>query len=559
MSDLPSISHESTGVRLRRAARVLVRSGMLADASPSRVPQIVGLARAHGLGVGTVHALQAIRNPNRVAIIDGTRTWTYASLNDEINRFADGLRRALDVGQGDAVALMMENCAEYVVAWFACFRLGARAVHVSYDATVEELAYLLEHSSARTVVCDAARFATVAGARAAAALRCEIVFHGSLSPAHADARTYADVLDRGASDLVTPGSKESVGANVVYTSGTTGRPKGAVRRFGAVGPDELMRIVDRTPLRVAERHLVVSRMYHSGAQAFVLLMTSLGATLIIHRRFDAAAVLDALHEDQITSMFLVPTMIRRLVDLVEVDDRARPSAFRALFSGAGAFPDALRRRAIRAFGVGAVFDFYGATELGWITLANGRDMLLRPGTVGRPIGGQEIAAFDRDGRRCGPREVGVLSVRSSHAIEGYLNNQEATDEIMSDGWITVEDTGYVDEAGYVFLSGRARDMIISGGVNIYPVEIEEVIAAFPGVVETAVVGLPDEEWGERVAACVVFADGVPGCEDALNRHVRARLSGAKIPRAWFFMSSLPRNATGKVLKRVLRETHANAT
>jgi acyl-CoA synthetase (AMP-forming)/AMP-acid ligase II len=251
---------------------------------------------------------------------------------------------------------------------------------------------------------------------------------------------------------------------------------------------------------------------------------------------------------------MVPTMIRRILELDASVHALYPTPhLRAVVSGAAPFPQALREKAIVRFGAEHIFDFYGATELGWVTLIRGDEMLDRPGSVGRAVAGQELAIFSEDGQRLPPGEVGLVHVRNQQTMEGYLDNKAATDATRKGAWVGVEDLGRLDEAGYLYIEGRARDMIISGGVNIYPVEIEEVLAKHPEILEVAVVGVPDEDFGERLICCYVSADGEALEDGELAGFVRDHLARFKVPRQWERFDLLPRNPTGKVLKRALRE------
>lgn len=513
-----------------------------------------------GPNIRTVHAIHAALHPTRLAMSDDRVRLTYAEADARINRIANGMRAQFGVHAGATVVLAMENRVEYLLVWFAMLRLRVSVVHASYEATAEELAYVVSHARARLIVHDDI------AAHAAAA----VCAGGGVRRVTVGEETTAGIsrLDVVAADAPThyPPQRRSNGrgprlANIVYTSGTTGKPKGAVRDLGSVGIEELARIGARLPLMVGDNHLVVSRLYHSGAQALAMVLTALGNHIHIRPRFDARDTLAAMGREQIHSVFVVPTMLRRLLELDETTWAGTDlSALRFVISGAAEFPHALRKDAVARFGATRVFDFYGATELGWITLIRGDEMMAHPGSVGRPLDGHAVRVTDAAGAPLPPNSIGLIRVQNAQQIVGYLEDTKATQAAVQDGWITVEDTGRIDAEGFLYLAGRARDMIISGGVNVYPVEIEEALAEHPAVREVAVIGLPDPEWGERVVAVVALrpmaADhgGVDGA--GLRAWLRTRLSGARVPRQWEFVDALPRNPTGKVVKRQLQATYS---
>jgi len=543
--------------RLARALRGAARLGMLRDFNVTTLPSIAALVARHGLNTRTVHTLQALQHPERLALVDRRRCLTYAETDAEINKIANGLRR-FGVGRKTPVVLMMVNRVEYAAAWFALFRIGAMAVHAPYRATAAELAYQLAHSGARTVLCDDRALTAVLDATKDDAASYNIVAIDAQDlPRHV--APYETFVREADAQRPPAADGESESANIVYTSGTTGKPKGAVRDFGKVGAADFFRIVERMPVHVGDRHLVISPLYHSAGQVFTMLQATLGATTYFMDHFDPAEVLRTLSRERINTVFMVPTMIHRLLDLPELlHQECSTPDLRLVISGAGAFPDGLRRRAIERFGPDVVWDFYGATELGWITLLNGNEMLQKPGSVGRPLPGIEIKILDEQRQPLPPGEVGMVYVRNEQTMVGYLHNDEATRESVYEDFMTVDDLGYLDEDGYLFLGGRARDMVISGGVNIYPKETEEVVSRHPDVGEVAVIGVPDEEWGERLVAYVA-PSGDRFDPEALTSYAREHLAGYKVPREWYRIDALPRNPTGKVLKRQLREQYLEQT
>lgn len=518
---------------------------------PSPLDLAVQLAGLR-IGVPDVFAIHAALTPDRLALSDEAETISYAAAARAIDSIAEGLRGDLGVTRGDAVALVLENSVDYVLAWFALLRLGARVVHASFESTAAELTWLAQNAGVRVAFVSRRSVEAAVTARNDENRPLRLVAGAGLRDLRCESSmaTLRNTPTR--RRLVKPRILRRTAENVVYTSGTTGRPKGAVRDLGGAGISELARIVERLPMQSGDRQLVVSRLYHSGAQAFVVLGLALGQSLYIQRRFEPEATVAALEAHRIQHVFMVPTMLRRVLDVLSARAiEADLLALRSVVSGAAEFPHKLRLRACAQFGPHRVFDFYGATELGWITLIRGDEMIERPRSVGRPLAGQAIRIDDPERLEIDGvlRDVGTIRTRTQHAMSGYLNDRDATEAATDGTWTTVEDTGYVDSDGFLYLAGRRREMIISGGVNVYPAEVEDVIVRAEGVVEASVIGIPDEEWGERVVACVVGSHLDPS---ALDAHVRAALSPAKVPRAWVIVDELPRNPTGKVLKAQLR-------
>ena len=544
---------------LSRFARTVYRTGLLDGVMEGDLFEAIRTIFRYSLDARSIHRLYAATHPDRVALVDDDRTLTYEEANEEIDRLVGALKQRFGATSGTPIAMMMENRVEYVAAWFGTFRIGASGVHVSYRSTADELEYQLEHSGARIVLCsETTREVALAVAGRHPDWNLKLVDVDAVEH-HSDFYSYATLLQtarRKENGTRWSESAEGGSENIVYTSGTTGRPKGTVRDFTDLGLNDLFCIVERMPVEAGDRHLVVAPIYHSGGQVFTLLNASLGATIYLRPHFEPEDALRALSREKINSVFMVPTMIRRILELpTEVHDRYPTPELRVLVSGAAPFPEALRRAAMRRFGAKTVHDFYGATELGWVTLINGREMREKPGSVGRPIAGQEVRIVDDDGRECEPGQVGTIYVRSHHTMKGYLRDEEANREFRRDDWMTVEDLGFVDEDGYLYLAGRSRDMVITGGVNVYPVEIEDVLVDHPAVEDAGVVGVADEEWGEKLVAFVVRRNAEVD-EDTLEEWAREHLAGYKIPRDWCFIDELPRNPTGKILKTELERRYS---
>ncbi len=553
---------------IRRALHVGLRKGLLFQQGIRGVGRLARLLPIQPLGPGIIHSFNAASFGDRDCIVDEHRTLTYDEVDRLINRLVHSLRE-LGVERGQKLVIMSPNSWQYLVAFFAAIRGGFSAVHASYHLTADELEYIVTHANARVVL-----FAPDCAEVARQVQRRRV-------NANVDANTDTDILWIATAPLTGDSADDSAGDsagvrhldeilagqpetfpsgqlrlrgahNVVYTSGTTGRPKGAVRNMSDMGLTEALSILERLAFTAGERHLVVCPLYHSGAQVFATLHSSVGSTLVLESSFDPVQTLRSLRDREIDSVFLVPTMIRQILDLGAPLLHSHRPRLRCLISGAAPFPHPLRERAIRYFG-NVVYDFYGTTENGWLTLVDSAEMLDRPTTVGRAISGAKIVIVDDDGHPLPPGEVGRVTALSHMVIDGYHQDAEATRESRLGAAHISGDLGYLDSDGYLFLVGRSSDLIISGGINTYPAEIEQVLILHPAVRDVAVTGLPDDTWGEIVAAFLVG----PSPKDIPNLEAfcRTQLAGFKVPRVWQFLEDLPRNPTGKVLKRQLREQY----
>jgi fatty-acyl-CoA synthase len=553
-------------VRLRRIRKIveLARRG-------AQLARSTGVTRSLGAGVGIKMARDALRygikgtlavvhlhalaDPLRPALVAGDLRLSYGELEARINRLTHGLR-ALGVGPGDRVGALMHNRAEYVELNAALAGLGATSVQIGYRLKGAEVAYLLENSGARALVFQASLSSTVDGALAelkvGAIDRARCIAIGD-APGF---RSYDELLASGDPNAPARVPGAGVGGVMVYTSGTTGRAKGASRDFRKMGLEPVLSFVSQFPLRHDERHLVVCPLYHSAAPAFVMLTMAVGGCCVMLEKFDAEEALRTIERERITSSLMVPTMYARLAALPkETLRRHDTSSLRWLMSGAAPLPTEVARKVEDQFGP-ILYNFYGATETGLVTLAKPGEHTARPGTIGRAIGGNSIRLLDAEGRDVPVGQVGELYTRNDMLMDGYYGNEQATQEASREGFISVGDLAYCDADGYYYLADRKTDMVISGGVNIYPWEIEQRLHEHPAVHEAAVVGVPDAEWGESLVAFVVLGAGQQASADELIEHVRQKLADYKRPRRVLFVEALPRNPTGKVLKRELKQRAA---
>ncbi|MBK9262219.1 MAG: AMP-binding protein [Polyangiaceae bacterium] len=485
-------------------------------------------------------------------LVQEERAYSFFELNERVDCIAKALAK-LGARCGDRIVAMLKNRPEFVLVQAAAARLGCATVSCSYRSTPRELEFVVKDSGARVLFFDVEVASVIEqspGARTRLGdARC-IVVGGTLAPF----RTLDElVLEGQTGDLPT---RDDAPAIVMYTSGTTGKPKGAVRKYQTGVMAGAMALIGETPMQVGETHLAVCPLYHATANSFIGLSYLVGSTVYIMRDFRPEAFLEAVEKYRITTTAMVPTMLHRIVELGDETIRQYDtSSLKVIFSGGSALTAPLAREVMRLFG-DKLYNFYGATETGIVTLAKPEDLKRAPGTIGRLLEGQEVRLLDDEGRACPPGHVGELYARSGQLIEGYHANESSTREAMRNGFFSVGDLARQDERGYFFLEGRKRDMIISGGVNVYPAEIESVLEDHPAIAEAAVVGMPDAEWGERVRAFVVVKQGAHVETPALIDYCRGQLSGPKVPREFVFLEALPRNPTGKVLKRELREMDA---
>lgn len=535
----------------RTAVRVGARTGLLPHTVPRGVPFLVSALVRNRSTPSTVYRLQALSQPRKVALRAGERAWTFAQIDEEIGRLAAGLRDA-GLARGGHAALMMRNRPEFLFAQPALSRIGAAGVNVSRHATPQELVWIANHGDARVLLFDHELADTVRVAiDGMTTLSRERMY--SVGGRVQGFPAYEQLV---AGRPFPHGDEVSEQAAViVYTSGTTGTPKAAIRRFPHDVVQGTLDLLSVAPLRADDVHLAVLPFYHSTAFAFTSFSHLVGACVVILDEFTPEGFLSAVQRWGVTQTAVVPTMLHRIVELgSERIAQWNTRSLRAIISCGAPLGAALASRVTEQFGE-ILYNFYGSTETGLNTMATPSDLRRSPGTIGRAIPGNEIRLLGEDGREVRRGEVGELYARSGLMVAGYLNDDASTREAMRGGGFSVGDLARIDARGCYHLVGRKRELIISGGVNVYPSEIEAVIEGHPMVREAAVVGKADDEWGERVCAFVVLASGA-GEQEALGRlgaYCRERLSGPKRPRELVVVDALPRNATGKVLKTELRD------
>jgi fatty-acyl-CoA synthase/long-chain acyl-CoA synthetase len=474
---------------------------------------------------------------------------TFDQLNSEANRLGHHLL-ALGAGPGTKIAWCGANSTPIMVMSHAARKIGATAVPLNYRLSPEEAAYVVDNSDAEIVFVDAEYLPLVDGVRASTPkVRHVLVFGG-------DGTLEREVSAASEAEIETPGGYGGgrPASTMIYTSGTTGKPKGALRT-GRGDPRTAAELIGAFGYRRDDIYLTTGPLYHSGPGGFAVIAHNLGQTVVIQRRFDPEDWLRLVDTHRVTSTFSAPTPIRLVCALPEeVKARYDRSSMRIMVANAAPWSLALKQRYLADFPPDSLFEVYGSTELGVDTILHPPDQLRKPGSCGRPAPGVEVALFDEQGREVTEAMVpGELYVRSRVIFDTYYKAADKYDEDRRGEWHTVGDIAYRDEEGFVYICDRKKDMIISGGMNIYPAEVEAVLEQHPGIFDAAVFGIPSDEWGEAVHAVVVRAPSAADLSaEEVTAYAREHLAGYKIPRSVSFTDEPPRTGSGKLLKRELR-------
>ena len=493
------------------------------------------------------YSIHAAMRPNKLALICGERMLTYAELNARANRVANALR-SLGVQEGDRVAVMIHNSLEGLEIVAGLSKLAARHVPVNYRLREHEVAYIINDSDANVVVAGPELVQVVEQARAGMPDKSVYIAIGGEAPGNW--LHYEELLEAASEH---PPVGQSASLSVIYTSGTTGNPKGAYRPAG-VPPQDVIQIIQAFELSESDVHLLAGPLYHSAPSFFTSVHLLMGATVVVQSRFDAVEALQLIDRHRITNTFMAPTLLQRLCDIPEeIAVTFDTSSLRAIILGAAPCPYALKVRAIERFGQ-CLWEFYGATETAIVTILRPEDQLRKPGSCGKAVQRQEIRLLDAAGNFVPDGVPGEIWTRSPWLAE-YYHKPEATAKSMKDGFFSVGDIAYRDSEGYYFICDRKIDMIISGGANIYPAEIEAALSAHPAILDVAVIGVPDEQWGEAVKAVVALRPGKSASAGELIAFCAERLADYKKPGSVDFVDELPRNPAGKLLKNKIRESY----
>lgn len=510
-----------------------------------------------------IHLTQAVhramrQHPDRLATVCASRRHTYAQFADRIARMAGALRQ-LGMGAGDRVGMLSLNSDRYLELFFAVWWGGGVVNPLNIRWSAAEIAHALDHCDTRILVVDET-FAAAAIELSEQSRSLRTIIHAGDGPPPSGMFGYEQLLadHAPAADALR---RDGDLAGVFYTGGTTGTPKGVMLSHANLYSGALIGMVAGLA-QEGDIGLHAAPMFHLADGSFALMLTMRGCTHVILPAFQPERVLEAIQTEQVSSLVLAPTMMQMLVDHPRLS-ACRLDSLRTIFYGSSPISEALVERVMRHLPNTRFFQAYGQTEMSPIV------SILRPEfhtpegrrlgklrSAGRPAISVEVKIVDTDGREVPRRTVGEILARGPGVMQGYWNDPEQTAAALRDGWVHTGDGAFMDEDGFLFIEDRLKDMIVSGGENVYSAEVENAIARHPGVAVCAVVGIPDEHWGEAVHAFIVRNPGAPAIDaDAIKAHCRTLIAGYKCPRSVEFRDALPMSATGKVLKRELREPY----
>ena len=521
-------------------AALCVRSGLVGPELPHRVAQILVAFERYGMLGGAI-TVGGIRHGGQLALIDELGDLTYKELDDRVNAIANAWREDGLEG-GDGVAILARNHRGFLEAFFAAAKCGARIILLNTSFSGPQLREVAEREGTDLLVIDEEFEGLTAG------LKPKRGIYRSWVDTRRDADDTLEALVASTPPKAPP--KPAKGPKVVIlTSGTTGTPKGAGRDVPySLAP--IGGLLSKVPFRSREVTELGAPIFHALGFSHAMLGVALGSTLVLHRKFDPAQTLDSLQQNRASAMIVVPVMLQRMLDLEpEVWEGREFSDLRIIFVSGSQLGAELAKRAAERFGP-VVYNLYGSTEIAYATIATPEDLAEEPACVGKVVHGVVVKLLDPDGHDVKPGETGRVFVGSSIGFEGYTGggDKERLHGLMSSG-----DVGHFDANGRLFIDGRDDEMIVSGGENVFPGEVEELLAAHDAVAEAAAIGVDDDQFGQRLKAFVVIRDGAKLTEDEVKGYVKDNLARYKVPREVVFVDELPRNQTGKVLKRELEK------
>jgi len=534
-----------------RGAVALARTGVLRPERPDRLWDMARSVRHWGVTLAAAYSLAGARYGDRIAIADERGSESFAELDHRTEAIARGLIET-GVHADDTVAVLCRNHRYILETAGALAKLGAHAVYLNTGFSGPQLRAVMHKERAILLVHDE-EFVDVAHDAGVEPRVLAWTDDDGDRPRPDGTRSLNELAARHAAGPA-PTRPVHEGRTVILTSGTTGAPKGAIPAR-AVDPRAGVALLERIPYRARETMVIAAPCFHSWGMTNAMLGLLFGNTMVLERHFDAERTLAAIASSHAQVLTAVPVMARRIVDLpAEVRTQYDTSSLRVVALSGSALDGDLAPRFMDAFG-DLLYNLYGSTEVGAVAVATPADLRVAPATAGYPPRGTEIRLLDADDHVVAPGEIGRIFVRGPLLFKGYTDGNV---KIIVDGFMHTGDTGHIDAAGRLFVDGRDDDMIVSGGENVFPREVEDVISAHPAVVEAAVVGVSDPEFGQRLKAFVVVSPGTAIDADAVRDHVRDNLARFKVPRDVEFVDALPRNATGKVVRRALGNEAAEA-
>jgi fatty-acyl-CoA synthase len=523
------------------SAKVLMDAGVIRPIRPDKLVKVLTTLARFGRSPAAGTIAIAASEPDRNLIVDEIGRLTAAEVHRRTNALAHALSDA-GIREGDGVAIMCRNHRGFIEATVAVSKLGADALYLNTAFAGPQLTDVVKRERPVAIVYDE-EFAGLLGDAGRRRKRF-IAWHDSETSADP---TLDELIVGGDRDDVVPPARE--GRVVILTSGTTGAPKGA-SRGNPQSIDPAVSLLSKIPLHSRQVTHIAAPLFHSWGFAHFTIGLILGSTYVLRRRFDPEACLAAVAENRCDSLVVVPVMMQRILELPEeVRARYDVSSLKAVAASGSALPGDLACDWMDAFGDN-LYNLYGSTEVAWASIATPEDMRAAPGTAGKPPRGTIVRLFDERGVEVPPGRTGRIFVGNEMLFEGYTGggSKDVIDGLMATG-----DVGRFDAAGRLFVEGRDDEMIVSGGENVFPQEVEDLLARHAAVAEAAAVGVEDEQFGQRLRAFVVLEQGQRASEDELKDYVKQHLARYKVPREIVFLDELPRNATGKVLKRELKE------
>ncbi len=527
-------------------ARKMFEAGAFKLEPPQNIAAMVADIRRWG-EIGMIPALNARRTPNRAAVIDDDGEMTFKELDDAANAVANGLL-AMGVKNGDGVAILARNHRWFLVGTYGCARVGARIILLNSEFSGPQIKEVSEREGAKLIIHDDEYTAAVSQADPPLGkLRALGVNPDKDEPSGSTDETLADLIERSSKEPAPRATKHS--SIIILTSGTTGTPKGANRKTPlSLAP--IGGVLSHVPFKSGEVTSLPAPMFHALGYLHATIAMMLGSTLVLRRRFKPATVLADIEKNKATALVVVPVMLSRILDeLDKTQPKPNLSSLRIVFVSGSQLGAELAGRALKDLGP-VVYNLYGSTEIAFATIARPKDLSINPATVGPVVKGVKVKILDDNGNEVEQGQVGRIFVGNTFPFEGYTGGggKQIIDGLLSSG-----DVGYFDEHDLLYVSGRDDEMIVSGGENVFPAEVEDLISGHPDVVEATALGVEDKEWGARLRAFVVKQEGASVDEDAIKLYVREHLARYKVPREVVFLDELPRNPTGKILKRELRD------